>query len=649
VSRFNTQEPLVSIVIPSRNSEQTIERCLESVERQTYGNVEIVLIDNYSNDKTREIGKRFGARIYLKGPERSAQVNFGAEVARGKYIYRIDSDFLLQENVIQEAVDVSEKFDCDAIVIHNTSDPTASFWAKIRKIERDCYKYDQINAAARFWKKEIFISAGGFDETLFAAEDYNLHNRIVKNGSKVGRIHSEEVHIGEPSTLTEIVRKQYYYGKNMLRFIQSDSAIALKQISPVRLGYIRNWRHFLNDPALIPGFVLYQSVRYAASALGSFSSLVDPRPLTLTANRTSFPKRISDGLVETASLSKKRITLVLPKVSYEGVAKVGLIQANILKTWFHHDVEVISLIKEKRKFEEFLGGLNVKYACPVAAVSRGFYHVLTSFTKTAPNLILAHNIPAIVMAHKFLERQKIPYIAYVHDSTFDRIPGSLPTFGYRRIKKALDNSSMVLTNSLKTLRKLYDIYRVEGLQLYPGCFPAERVNCTKSDFFLYVHFISKRASYKFLISLLEKEDFNLVIAGGRRWGWQGVLHSFQKFGDRVKFVFEPTENDLSILYQRAKGLIFPEVENFGLSPLEAGAQGCPSIVAEGSGVLEILQKGEEALAYKEGSIEGFGKAIRTLKENPNYVRHIGTRAWVASKKSSWSEHASKLIQNIETL
>jgi glycosyltransferase involved in cell wall biosynthesis len=271
VKRSNDQ-PLVSVIIPTRDSEATVEKCLRSLVEQSYKNLEIIVVDNHSSDKTRKIAVKYGAKIYLKGSERGAQVNFGAEKSWGKYIYRVDSDFVLQPDVIREAVESCKREGYDAILIHNTSDPTVSFWARVRKVERDCYRNDELNVAARFWKREVFESIGGFDEAIVAGDDYDIHDRLVKNGFKIGRIKAEEVHIGEPKTLAEVVQKYCYYGKNIGSFIRKDPRKALRQLSPLRESYTKSLSNFFSDPILIVGFVVYQFVKYTAAAIGIVSS-----------------------------------------------------------------------------------------------------------------------------------------------------------------------------------------------------------------------------------------------------------------------------------------------------------------------------------------------------------------------------------------
>jgi len=263
-------KPLVSVVVPTFNSEGFLEKCLRSVRAQTYPNIEVIVVDNYSKDGTREIAERYADLVLLRGLERSVQVNFGVKHVRGKYVYRVDSDFVVEPSVVEEAVSKCEVEGYDAVCVHNTSDPSVSFWAKVRKLERDCYAGNELNVAARFFRKRVFEKVGGYDERLVAAEDYDLHNRLLRHGFKIGYIKSKEIHIGEPRSLVEIARKHYYYGKTIKKFLDVSSAKGIKQISPLRPAFLRNWKDFAKHPMLTMGFIVYQVVRYVAAGLGFF-------------------------------------------------------------------------------------------------------------------------------------------------------------------------------------------------------------------------------------------------------------------------------------------------------------------------------------------------------------------------------------------
>lgn len=266
--------PLVSVIVPTFNSETYLEKCLKSIRAQTYPKLEVITVDNYSTDGTRKIARRYADLILLKGKERSEQVNFGVRHARGKYVYRVDSDFVLEPTVVEEAVNLCETKGYDAIIIHNTSDPSVSFWAKVRKFERDFYRNDEFNVAARFLRKDVFEAIGGFDESLIAAEDYDLHNRLLTMSFKIGTIKAKEIHIGEPKSLAEVVRKHYYYGKTISSYIRKNPERAKKQLNPFRIGFLRNLPLFLKNPELAFGLAVYQFTRYFAAGVGFLSCKV---------------------------------------------------------------------------------------------------------------------------------------------------------------------------------------------------------------------------------------------------------------------------------------------------------------------------------------------------------------------------------------
>jgi glycosyltransferase involved in cell wall biosynthesis len=267
--------PLVSVIIPTYNSDSTLMKTLNSLSEQSYHNFETIIVDKGSTDNTENIAISFNVIFYtILAKERSQQVNFGIRKSKGKYVYRIDSDFILDKNIIKAAVYESEKYNYDAIIIHNTSDPSVSFWSKVRKLERDCYKNDDLNVAVRFFKKDVIEQIGLFDESLIASEDYDVHNRLLNAGYKIGRIEQEEIHIGEPKNLKEIVLKHFYYGKNIKKFILKNEKRGIKQLSPIRISYFRNINRFFNNPILLLGFLTYQIIRYYSAFFGLVYSLI---------------------------------------------------------------------------------------------------------------------------------------------------------------------------------------------------------------------------------------------------------------------------------------------------------------------------------------------------------------------------------------
>ena len=260
-------KPLVSVIIATKNSEEMLRDCLESVRRQTYKNVELIVVDNYSTDRTREVAKEFGAKVYVKGPERSSQKNYGAKVAKGRYLYFMGSDFVLTSGLIEECVELMNR-GYDAVIVWNVSDPSKSLWAKTRFYERLSYYGSGIYEAARFVRRDLFFKVGGFDEGLFANEDIAFGRKLHMFGAKIARTRRNyELHIGEPRNLREIVLKTYYYGGSVRQFFEKyrEYSYAL----PVRPTFFRKWfvrkmlREWPQGFLLIPFLKILQAIMYS--------------------------------------------------------------------------------------------------------------------------------------------------------------------------------------------------------------------------------------------------------------------------------------------------------------------------------------------------------------------------------------------------
>ena len=98
----------VSIIITTQNEEKNLEPCLLSIQNQFFSKeiLEIIVIDNNSCDKTRDIAQNYTDKVFIKGPERSAQRNYGMkEVATGKYVMYIDADMILSPSLIRTCVE----------------------------------------------------------------------------------------------------------------------------------------------------------------------------------------------------------------------------------------------------------------------------------------------------------------------------------------------------------------------------------------------------------------------------------------------------------------------------------------------------------------------------------------------------------------
>ncbi|MEI6228470.1 MAG: glycosyltransferase [Candidatus Saccharibacteria bacterium] len=260
--------PIVSLIVPTKNSSNTLGRCLQSIKDQTYKNIEIILVDNFSNDETLKIAQKYTKKTYSKGPERSAQVNYGVSKATGKYVYKIDSDFILDKKVVEECVKLCES-GCDAAVVHNSPDESISWVARIRRFEVDMYKYNLDHSSARFVRKDIYKKIGGFNASVTAGEDYDFQNKLNRIKAKIGFADAEALHLGEPRSFWKHLMKYYSYGKDFTNY----GSVASSEEKSTQLGffrsvYIKNWKKFIKHPIKGISFIFYHTLKYIFGGAG---------------------------------------------------------------------------------------------------------------------------------------------------------------------------------------------------------------------------------------------------------------------------------------------------------------------------------------------------------------------------------------------
>jgi glycosyltransferase involved in cell wall biosynthesis len=82
-----------------------LEECLRWIRAQTWKNVELVVVDNRSRDRTPQIAERYAHQVHQRGPERSAQRNHGVATTTGEYVLIIDSDMNFSPRVVEACVE----------------------------------------------------------------------------------------------------------------------------------------------------------------------------------------------------------------------------------------------------------------------------------------------------------------------------------------------------------------------------------------------------------------------------------------------------------------------------------------------------------------------------------------------------------------
>lgn len=118
------EKPLVSIIVPVHNSEGTLIKCLESIRLQKYTDIEVILVNDGSDDGSlricqayKEMDSRFQV-IDKPATGVSDTRNRGMMIAVGKYLQFVDSDDWITEEATDLMVDAAEKSGCDMVITH---------------------------------------------------------------------------------------------------------------------------------------------------------------------------------------------------------------------------------------------------------------------------------------------------------------------------------------------------------------------------------------------------------------------------------------------------------------------------------------------------------------------------------------------------
>jgi glycosyltransferase involved in cell wall biosynthesis len=176
---------MISIIIPTLNEEDYLPLLLKSIRKQGFTDYEIIVSDAGSEDKTREIAKKYGCEIVSGGMPAKGR-NEGAKIAKGDLFFFIDADSILPDNFFSKLIKEFKKRKLDL----------ASFpvYPQGNLIDKVLYGIYNLFAWAtqRFLshatqtiliKREIHQKIGGFDEEIKIGEDH----AYAREGAKFGK------------------------------------------------------------------------------------------------------------------------------------------------------------------------------------------------------------------------------------------------------------------------------------------------------------------------------------------------------------------------------------------------------------------------------------------------------------------------------
>ncbi|MBQ1781484.1 MAG: glycosyltransferase [Methanobrevibacter sp.] len=176
---------ILSIIIPTYNEEEYLPVLLESIEKQSFEDYEIIVADANSTDRTREIAEEHGC-IVVDGGLPAVGRNNGARVAKGEYLLFLDSDLELTDDYIRNAL-YEFRMERAGIAItqmlpmsQKVEDKLYHDFANYFMVRVEKIKPHGAGCYGIIARKELHDECGGFDEDLTFGEDTDYIERLAK-------------------------------------------------------------------------------------------------------------------------------------------------------------------------------------------------------------------------------------------------------------------------------------------------------------------------------------------------------------------------------------------------------------------------------------------------------------------------------------
>lgn len=197
------KNPLISIIVPVYNIEEYLPRCIESVLSQTYTNLELILVDDGSKDKSGEICDAYREKdsrvsvIHKPNGGSSSARNAGIKAAKGQYLGFVDSDDYVEKNMYETMVRGIESTGCNIIqVARDEIDENGNLMPNVCEMPKEQMEY-----SAEDFMKELLLHKGDcsfctkllnrdlFNDNRFPEgilnEDFHLLVRLLKQGETI--------------------------------------------------------------------------------------------------------------------------------------------------------------------------------------------------------------------------------------------------------------------------------------------------------------------------------------------------------------------------------------------------------------------------------------------------------------------------------
>ena len=179
--------PLVSIVVPVYNGEKYILECIESIRNQSYKNIELIIVNDGSTDRSIDLIKKFQWSYKLLNQKNSGQscaLNNGWSKSKGELIGYLSCDDTLEKNCISELVSSLEN---DVDIVYSNYHIIDEFGKRVSSVDLGEFSYKGLcedlicyPGPGTLFKKEVFKELKGWDISLTQVPDFDFWLRASR-------------------------------------------------------------------------------------------------------------------------------------------------------------------------------------------------------------------------------------------------------------------------------------------------------------------------------------------------------------------------------------------------------------------------------------------------------------------------------------
>jgi len=213
-------QPLVSVIMPVFNGEKHIEEALESIFKQEYEPLQVIVVDDGSTDKTAGIINSFGniEYIYQENQGQTSALNTGLSRARGELIAFLDADDRWETNclvLLTGYLSLHPDVDCVFGLMKNFIDPNAQLPEKISNYKESIVNQTGRNLTTLITKKKVFEKTGYFNRSYLHNKHTEWICRVKKQGFRI-------------ETIPEVVLYRRLHDENMSYQLKNKKSELLK-------------------------------------------------------------------------------------------------------------------------------------------------------------------------------------------------------------------------------------------------------------------------------------------------------------------------------------------------------------------------------------------------------------------------------------